>query len=103
MNTADDETEEEAEGLEGMPTTIPPMGQPQSAQQTAGMVTAQEGIGMNRPLYVPGYDQTQSGDPDDKTTSISNLGTQGTQSGTQSTQSQSVQQTVTGSSSGLEL
>ncbi|MEA1967843.1 MAG: PDZ domain-containing protein [Thermodesulfobacteriota bacterium] len=28
---------------------------------------AQEGIGMNRPLYVPGYDQTQSGDPDDKT------------------------------------
>ena len=104
MNTADDETEEEAEGLEGMPTTIPPMGQPQSAQQTAGMVTAQEGIGMNRPLYVPGADQTQSGDPDDKTTtSTSNLGTQGTQSGTQSTQSQSVQQTVTGSSSGLEL
>ena len=105
MNTADDSTEEaeESEGLEGMPTTIPPMGQPQSAQQTAGMVTAQEGIGMNRPLYVPGYDQTQSGDPDDKTTSISNLGTQGTQSGTQSTQSQSVQQTVTGSSSGLEL
>jgi hypothetical protein len=86
-----------------MPTTIPPMGQPQTSQQTAGMVTAQEGIGMNRPLYVPGADQTQSGDPDDKTTSISNLGTQGTQSGTQSTQSQSVQQTVTGSSSGLEL
>jgi len=28
---------------------------------------AQEGIGMNRPLYVPGYDQTQSGDPDSKT------------------------------------
>ena len=105
MNTTDDSTEEaeESEGLEGMPTTIPPMGQPQTSQQTAGMVTAQEGIGMNRPLYVPGYDQTQSGDPDDKTTSISNLGTQGTQSGTQSTQSQSVQQTVTGSSSGLEL
>ena len=105
INSAGDPTEEteESEGLEGMPTTIPPMGQPQSAQQTAGMVTAQEGIGMNRPLYVPGYDQTQSGDPDDKTTSISNLGTQGTQSGTQSTQSQSVQQTVTGSSSGLEL
>jgi len=105
MNTADDSTEEaeESEGLEGMPTTIPPMGQPQTSQQTAGMVTAQEGIGMNRPLYVPGADQTQSGDPDDKTTSISNLGTQGTQSGTQSTQSQSVQQTVTGSSSGLEL
>ena len=105
MNTTDDSTEEaeESEGLEGMPTTIPPMGQPQTSQQTAGMVTAQEGIGMNRPLYVPGADQTQSGDPDDKTTSISNLGTQGTQSGTQSTQSQSVQQTVTGSSSGLEL
>ena len=102
INSAGDPTEEteESEGLEGMPTTIPPMGQPQSAQQTAGMVTAQEGIGMNRPLYVPGYDQTQSGDPDDKTTSISNLGTRGTQSGTQS---QSVQQTVTGSSSGLEL
>jgi len=32
---------------------------------------AQEGIGMNRPLYVPGYDQTQSGDPDDKTQSLS--------------------------------
>jgi len=33
---------------------------------------AQEGIGMNRPLYVPGYDQTQSGDPDDKTQSLTN-------------------------------
>lgn len=32
-----------------------------------GYKVAQEGIGMNRPLYVPGYDQTQSGDPDDKT------------------------------------
>ena len=102
--TAEDDDTTESEGLEGMPTTIPPMGQPQSAQQTAGMVTAQEGIGMNRPLYVPGYDQTQSGDPDDKTTSTSNLGTQGTQSGTQSTQSQSQSvQTVTGSSSSLEL
>jgi len=99
LNSAEDDDTEESEGLEGMPTTIPPMGQPQSALQTAGMTTAQEGIGMNRPLYVPGYDQTQSGDPDDKTktttTSTSNLGTQ-------SAQSQSVQ-TVTGSSSGLEL
>ena len=86
LNSAEDDDTEESEGLEGMPTTIPPMGQPQSAQQTAGMVTAQEGIGMNRPLDVPGYDQTQSGDPDDKTTSTSNLGTQGTQAGTQSTQ-----------------
>ncbi len=32
---------------------------------------AQEGIGMNRPLYVPGYDQTQSGEPDEKTGSLS--------------------------------
>ncbi|KPA13706.1 magnetosome protein MamE-Cter, greigite-specific, partial [Candidatus Magnetomorum sp. HK-1] len=35
--------------------------------QSPGYVVAQEGIGMNRPLYVPGYDQTQSGEPDDKT------------------------------------
>mgnify|MGYP002641459114 CR=1 FL=1 len=87
MSAASDSTEEtddttESEGLEGMPAMIPPMGQPQSSQQTAGMVTAQEGIGMNRPLYVPGYDQTQSGDPQDKTTSTT----------------QSVQQTGTGSS-----
>ncbi|MBF0450797.1 MAG: PDZ domain-containing protein [Candidatus Magnetomorum sp.] len=34
---------------------------------------AQEGIGMNRPLYVPGYDQTQSGDPDDKTKSLTSF------------------------------
>jgi len=79
MNPAGTSTEEddatESEGLEGMPAAIPPMGQPQTAQQAAGMVTAQEGIGMNRPLYVPGADQTQSGDPQDKTTtgSSSNL------------------------------
>jgi serine protease Do len=36
-------------------------------QATSIIVAAQEGIGMNRPLYVPGYDQTQSGEPDDKT------------------------------------
>jgi len=61
------------------------MGQPQAAQQAAGMVTAQEGIGMNRPLYVPGYDQTQSGDPQDKTTSTT------------------TQKTTTGSSSDVVL
>jgi len=38
--------------------------------QAQAYSTAQEGIGMNRPLYVPGYDQTQSGDPDDKTKSL---------------------------------
>ena len=99
----DDDDTTDSDGLQGKPAVIPPQGKPDTTvQQSAGMVTAQEGIGMNRPLYVPGYDQTQSGDPDDKTTSTSNLGTQGTQAGTQSTQSQSVQ-TVTGSSSGLEL
>ena len=36
-------------------------------QNTSVIVAAQEGIGMNRPLYVPGYDQTQSGEPDEKT------------------------------------
>ena len=90
INSAGDPTQEdgdetESEGLEGMPTTIPPMGQPQAAQQAAGMVTAQEGIGMNRPLYVPGYDQTQSGDPQDKTTSTT------------------TQKTTTGSSSDVVL
>ena len=40
--------------------------------QARGFNVAQEGIGMNRPLYVPGYDQTQSGDPDDKTKSLTN-------------------------------
>jgi S1-C subfamily serine protease len=38
--------------------------------QAQGFAMAQEGIGMNRPLYVPGYDQTQSGDPDAKTQSL---------------------------------
>jgi serine protease Do len=38
-----------------------------SQQDSSVVVAAQEGIGMNRPLYVPGYDQTQSGEPDDKT------------------------------------
>jgi len=37
-------------------------------QPSPVIVAAQEGIGMNRPLYVPGYDQTQSGEPDDKNT-----------------------------------
>jgi C-terminal processing protease CtpA/Prc len=37
-------------------------------QSSSVIVAAQEGIGMNRPLYVPGYDQTQSGEPDDKNT-----------------------------------
>ncbi|ETR64748.1 MAG: MamP2 [Candidatus Magnetoglobus multicellularis str. Araruama] len=37
-------------------------------QNTPIIAAAQEGIGMNRPLYVPGYDQTQSGEPDEKTT-----------------------------------
>lgn len=42
------------------------------ASTSSGAVSvAQEGIGMNRPLYVPGYDQTQSGDPDDKTKTTS--------------------------------
>lgn len=38
--------------------------------QAQGFSMAQEGIGMNRPLYVPGYDQTQSGEPDEKTRSL---------------------------------
>ena len=38
--------------------------------QAQVLSVAQEGIGMNRPLYVPGYDQTQSGDPDAKTKSL---------------------------------
>ncbi|SLM32756.1 Putative magnetosome protein with 2 PDZ-serine protease domains. Similar to the C-terminus of MamE proteins. Named mamP* in GenBank [Desulfamplus magnetovallimortis] len=41
-----------------------------SYQMQPYISVAQEGIGMNRPLYVPGYDQTQSGDPDDKTSSL---------------------------------
>ena len=43
-------------------TAVPP-------EQVKGFSVAQEGIGMNRPLYVPGYDQTQSGEPDEKTRS----------------------------------
>ncbi|HIJ39483.1 MAG TPA: PDZ domain-containing protein, partial [Deltaproteobacteria bacterium] len=78
----------DSDGLQGMPAVIPPRGKPTaSVQQSAGMVTAQEGIGMNRPLYVPGYDQTQSGDPQDKTTSAT----------------QSTLKTGTGSSTGLVL
>ncbi|MBF0102949.1 MAG: PDZ domain-containing protein [Desulfobacterales bacterium] len=45
-----------------------------SPDQVKGFYMAQEGIGMNRPLYVPGYDQTQSGDPDDKTKSATDTG-----------------------------
>jgi len=48
-----------------MPSVIPPRGKPE-VQQVQGFSTAQEGIGMNRPLYVPGYDQTQSGEPENK-------------------------------------
>jgi len=47
------------------------------SDQAQGFNVAQEGIGMNRPLYVPGYDQTQSGDPDDKTRSLTSDQTQG--------------------------
>jgi len=43
-------------------TAVPP-------GQVKGFSVAQEGIGMNRPMYVPGYDQTQSGEPDEKTRS----------------------------------
>lgn len=41
--------------------------------QAQAFPVAQEGIGMNRPLYVPGYDQTQSGDPDAKTKSLQTI------------------------------
>lgn len=50
---------------------IPMTAMVQEEQQARALNVAQEGIGMNRPLYVPGYDQTQSGDPDDKTQSLS--------------------------------
>jgi len=40
------------------------------SSQTNQYLVAQEGIGMNRPLYVPGYDQTQSGEPDTKTSNL---------------------------------
>ena len=42
-------------------------------QKTPIIAAAQEGIGMNRPLYVPGYDQTQSGEPEEKDTSSTKL------------------------------
>ncbi|MBW2062373.1 MAG: PDZ domain-containing protein [Deltaproteobacteria bacterium] len=66
----EDDSTEESEGLKGIPAEIPPQGKPEvsSTQQSQGFTTAQEGIGMNRPLYVPGYDQTQSGEPEDKAT-----------------------------------
>ena len=68
----DDDEDEGEEGLKGPPGQIPPLGKPESAalEQVQGVPTAQEGIGMNRPLYVPGYDQTQSGEPDEKTRSL---------------------------------
>jgi len=71
-SSSEDEDSTDSDGLQGMPATIPPRGKPDAAaaQQTLGIATAQEGIGMNRPLYVPGYDQTQSGDPQSKTTSV---------------------------------
>jgi len=62
---SEEEDSEESEGYQGMPSQIPPRGKPE-VQQVQGFSTAQEGIGMNRPLYVPGYDQTQSGEPEDK-------------------------------------
>ena len=63
---SEEESSTESEGYQGMPSQIPPRGKPE-VQQVQGFSTAQEGIGMNRPLYVPGYDQTQSGEPKDKT------------------------------------
>jgi membrane-associated protease RseP (regulator of RpoE activity) len=62
---SEEEDSTESEGYKGMPSEIPPRGKPE-VQQIQGFSTAQEGIGMNRPLYVPGYDQTQSGEPEDK-------------------------------------
>ena len=63
---SEEEDSTESDGYQGMPSVIPPRGKPE-VQQVQGFSTAQEGIGMNRPLYVPGYDQTQSGEPRDKT------------------------------------
>lgn len=63
---SEEEGSTESDGYQGMPSQIPPRGKPE-VQQVQGFSTAQEGIGMNRPLYVPGYDQTQSGEPKDKT------------------------------------
>jgi len=71
-SSTEDEDSTDSDGLQGIPATIPPRGKPDAAaaQQTLGAVIAQEGIGMNRPVYVPGYEQTQSGDPQSKTTSV---------------------------------
>jgi len=63
---SEEEDSTESDGYKGMPSEIPPRGKPE-VQQVQGLSTAQEGIGMNRPLYVPGYDQTQSGEPQNKT------------------------------------
>lgn len=62
---SEEEGSTESDGYQGMPSQIPPRGKPE-VQQVQGFSTAQEGIGMNRPLYVPGYDQTQSGEPENK-------------------------------------
>ena len=62
---SEEEDSTESDGYQGMPSVIPPRGKPE-VQQVQGFSTAQEGIGMNRPLYVPGYDQTQSGEPENK-------------------------------------
>jgi len=69
---SEDDDSTESDGYKGMPAEIPPRGKPDAAsvQQTQGVPVAQEGIGMNRPLYVPGYDQTQSGEPEEKTRSF---------------------------------
>ena len=64
----------------GMPLQVPPTGmsrqipsasaaQPSSPLQSPSV--PQQGIGMNRPEYVPGYDQTQSGEPFDKANTFS--------------------------------
>jgi len=66
---SEEEDSTESDGYQGMPSVIPPQGKPE-VQQVQGVSTAQEGIGMNRPLYVPGYDQTQSGEPENKTRSL---------------------------------
>ena len=68
---SEEEDSTESDGYQGMPSAIPPRGKPE-VQQVQGFSTAQEGIGMNRPLYVPGYDQTQSGEPENKTRTPAN-------------------------------
>ena len=63
----------------GMPSQVPPTSmpaqtpsasaaQPSTPLQSLRTPVPQQGIGMNRPVYVPGYDQTQSGEPLSKTT-----------------------------------